>query len=218
MQNENAVPIRLRQVCLMKKTRAQWCIRLVMMLLSALSILHLQKALAASESVEIVAVDLLTVREPRSRAESRLRGIRLTTRSCATGYGDCLDFGLPAENDEETLPRLVNHFGSHRALSIRWSRALLKSLSDFQPAPRKRVVESGGCSIAPPMAVPSTTASQFPTITSWKCVTIRDATCGLPKSNSTPRPTVPTSSVITARPFSMLVNPIPLISPVPIRE
>ena len=55
-------------------------------------------------------MDLLTVKEPRSQAESRLRVIRLTTRSGATGYGDYLDYGLPAKNAEETLARLVNRY------------------------------------------------------------------------------------------------------------
>ena len=94
----------------MKETRTRWCIRLVMIVLPALSILDLQEARAASESDQIVAVDLLTVKEPRSQAESQLRVIRLTTRSGATGYGDYLDFGLPAENEEETLARLVNRY------------------------------------------------------------------------------------------------------------
>jgi L-alanine-DL-glutamate epimerase-like enolase superfamily enzyme len=80
------------------------------MVLPAISILHLQEARAASESDEIVAMDLLTVKEPRSQAESRLRVIRLTTRSGALGYGDYLDFGLPAEDEEETLARLVNRY------------------------------------------------------------------------------------------------------------
>ena len=87
-----------------------WCIRLVIMALPALAILNLQQAQAESKSDEIVAVDLLTVKEPRSQAESRLRVIRLTTRSGATGYGDYLDYGLPAENAEETLARLVNRY------------------------------------------------------------------------------------------------------------
>ena len=68
------------------------------------------EAKAVSESDKIVAVDLLTVKEPRSEAESRLRVIRLTTRSGAKGYGDYLDFGLPAQNAEETLARLVNRY------------------------------------------------------------------------------------------------------------
>ena len=80
------------------------------MVLPALSILNLQEALAESEPDKIVALDLLTVKEPRSEAESQLRVIRLTTRSGATGYGDYLDFGLPAENEEETLARLVNRY------------------------------------------------------------------------------------------------------------
>ena len=64
----------------------------------------------ASELDEILAVDLLIVKEPRSQAESRLQVIRLTTRSGATGYGDYLDYGLPAKNAEETLARLVNRY------------------------------------------------------------------------------------------------------------
>ena len=59
---------------------------------------------------EIVAMDLLTVKEPKSEAESRLRVIRLTTRGGSTGYGDYLDYGLPAENEEEILARLVNRY------------------------------------------------------------------------------------------------------------
>ena len=78
--------------------------------MAALSVLHQKETLAESKPDEIVAMDLLTVREPRSEAESRLRVIRLTTRSGATGYGDYLDFGLPAENAEETLARLVNRY------------------------------------------------------------------------------------------------------------
>ena len=95
---------------LLKKTRANCCTVLAMMVLTALSILDLQEVLADSESDEIVAVDLLTVREPGSQAESRLRVIRLTTRSGATGYGDYLDFGLSAKDEEETLARLVNRY------------------------------------------------------------------------------------------------------------
>jgi hypothetical protein len=94
----------------MKNIRTSSCIRLVMMVLSALSILNLPEACADSESDEIVAMDLLTVREPGSQAESRLRVIRLTTRSGTKGYGDYLDFGLPARNAEETLARLVNRY------------------------------------------------------------------------------------------------------------
>ncbi len=91
----------------MKATR--WSIGLAMMVLPALLILNLHEARAASED-EIVMVDLLTVREPRSEAESRLRVIRLTTRGGSTGYGDYLDYGLPAENANETLARLVNRY------------------------------------------------------------------------------------------------------------
>ena len=94
----------------MKKTRTRWPIQLVIMVLPALSILNLPEALAESKPDEIVAMDLLTVKEPGSQAESRLRVIRLTTRSGAKGYGDYLDFGLPAQNVEETLARLVNRY------------------------------------------------------------------------------------------------------------
>ena len=94
----------------MKKTRKRWCIRLSITALAAHLILNLQEAQAASESDEIVAMDLLTVKEPRSQAESRLRVIRLTTRSGAMGYGDYLDYGLPAKEAEETLARLVNRY------------------------------------------------------------------------------------------------------------
>lgn len=69
-------------------------------------------AQADSSPDEIVAVDLLTVREPNSEAESRLRVIRLTTRGGATGYGDYLDYGLPAEDAEEALARLVNRYAA----------------------------------------------------------------------------------------------------------
>jgi L-alanine-DL-glutamate epimerase-like enolase superfamily enzyme len=96
----------------MKKTRTHWPIQLIIMVLPVLSIMNLQEALAESEPKEIVAVDLLTVKEPRSEAESRLRVIRLTTRSGATGYGDYLDFGVPAENAEEILARLVNRYAA----------------------------------------------------------------------------------------------------------
>ena len=70
------------------------------------------EAQADSSPDEVVAADLLTVREPKSEAESRLRVIRLTTRSGATGYGDYLDYGLPAENADETLARLVNRYAA----------------------------------------------------------------------------------------------------------
>ena len=94
----------------MKKTRTQRRVQLAMMVLPALSILNLPEALADSESDAIVALDLLTVREPRSQAESRLRVIRLTTRSGTKGHGDYFDFGLPARNAEQTLARLVNRY------------------------------------------------------------------------------------------------------------
>lgn len=96
----------------MKKTRTRWPIQLAIMMMPALSVLNLPEALAASKLDEIVAADLLTVREPNSEAESRLRVIRLTTRGGATGYGDYLEFGLLAGNEEETLARLVNRYAA----------------------------------------------------------------------------------------------------------
>ena len=81
------------------------------MALSAFSILNLSDVHAVSKSDEIVVADLLTVRKPKSEAESRLRVIRLTTRDGSAGYGDYLDFGLPAKEEEETLARLVNRYG-----------------------------------------------------------------------------------------------------------
>ena len=69
-------------------------------------------AQADSSPDDIVVVDLLTVKEPGSEAESRLRVIRLTTRSGATGFGDYLEFGLPAEDEKETLARLVNRYAA----------------------------------------------------------------------------------------------------------
>ena len=95
----------------MKNPRTHWPIQLIMMVLPALSILNLPKAFAESERDEIVAVDLLTVKEPRSEAESRLRVIRLTTRDGSRGFGDYLEFGLPAKEEEETLTRLVDRYG-----------------------------------------------------------------------------------------------------------
>ena len=85
----------------MRYRKSQWRIWRGTMVLLAFSILDMPEARAASESDEIVAVDLLTVKEPGLQAESRLRVIRLTTRSGAKGYGDYLDFGLPARNAEE---------------------------------------------------------------------------------------------------------------------
>ena len=96
----------------MRNPRTLWAIQLIMMVLPALPILNLPKVHAESKPDEIVAVDLLTVREPKSEAESRLRVIRLTTRGGSTGYGDYLKFGLPAENEEETLARLVNRYAA----------------------------------------------------------------------------------------------------------
>ena len=96
----------------MKKTRTSWCIRLAIAALSAIAIPNLQDARAESKPDEIVAADLLTVSEPRSEAESRLRVIRLTTRGGSTGFGDYLDYGLPAENADEALARLVNRYAA----------------------------------------------------------------------------------------------------------
>lgn len=96
----------------MKKTGTYWPIQLAMLVLPALSILNLQEALADSEPGKIVVVDLLTVKEPKSEAESRLRVIRLTTEGGSTGYGDYLEFGLPSKDEEETLARLVNRYAA----------------------------------------------------------------------------------------------------------
>ena len=85
--------------------------QLVMAAIPALAILNLPEARAESESDKIVAVDLLTVKEPKTETESRLRVIRLTTRDGSMGYGDYLEFGLPAQEEEETLARLVNRYG-----------------------------------------------------------------------------------------------------------
>jgi L-alanine-DL-glutamate epimerase-like enolase superfamily enzyme len=95
----------------MKKTRTTWVIRLAIMALPVLLILNL-KAQTASKPDEIVAADLLTVKKPKSEAESRLRVIRLTTRDGSTGYGDYLEFRLPAENEKEILARLVNRYAA----------------------------------------------------------------------------------------------------------
>jgi len=81
------------------------------MALSVFSMLNLSDVHAVSKSNEIVAADLLTVAEPASEAESRLRVIRLTTRDGSMGYGDYLEFGLPAQEEEETLARLLNRYG-----------------------------------------------------------------------------------------------------------
>ena len=81
------------------------------MALSVFSILHLPDVHAEPKSGEIVAADLLTVRKPKSEAESRLRVIRLTTREGSMGYVDYLEFGPPAKEEEETLKRLVNRYG-----------------------------------------------------------------------------------------------------------
>ena len=94
-----------------KNTRTGWRFQLVMAAIPALAILNLPEARAESESDKIVAVDLLTVKEPKTETESRLRVIRMTTRDGSMGYGDYLEFGLPAREEEETLARLVNRYG-----------------------------------------------------------------------------------------------------------
>ena len=94
-----------------KNKRTGWRLQLVMAAIPALAILNLPEARAESESGKIVAVDLLTVKEPKTETESRLRVIRLTTRDGSMGYGDYLEFGLPAREEEETLARLVNRYG-----------------------------------------------------------------------------------------------------------
>ena len=95
----------------MKKTRTRRSTQLAVMALSVFSMLNLSDVHAEPKSGEIVAADLLTVRKPKSEAESRLRVIRLTTRDGSMGYGDYLEFGLPAEEEGETLARLVNRYG-----------------------------------------------------------------------------------------------------------
>ena len=95
----------------MKNTRTRRSSQLVVMALSVFSILHLPDVHAEPKSGEIVAADLLTVRKPKSEAESRLRVIRLITRDGSMGYGDYLEFGPPAKEEEETLKRLVNRYG-----------------------------------------------------------------------------------------------------------
>ena len=84
---------------------------MAVMALFVFSMLNLSDVHAEPKSGEIVAADLLTVRKPKSEAESRLRVIRLTTRDGSMGYGDYLEFGLPAEEEGETLARLVNRYG-----------------------------------------------------------------------------------------------------------
>ena len=94
-----------------KNIRTVWRFQLVMAAIPALAILKLPEARAESGSDKIVAMDLLTVKEPKSEAESRLRVIRLTTRDGSMGYGDYLEFGLSAKEEEETLARLLNRYG-----------------------------------------------------------------------------------------------------------
>ncbi len=95
----------------MKKTRTRRSTQLAVMALSVFSMLNLPDVHAELKSSEIIAADLLTVRKPKSEAESRLRVIRLITRDGSMGYGDYLELGLPAKEEEETLARLVNRYG-----------------------------------------------------------------------------------------------------------
>ena len=85
--------------------------RLAILALPAFLMLNLE-AQEDSSPDEIVAADLLTVKEPKSEAESRLRVLRLKTRGGSTGYGDYLEFGLPAENEKEILARLVIRYAA----------------------------------------------------------------------------------------------------------
>ena len=95
----------------MKKTRACRIFQFPILVLSVFFILTPDSVWAESDPHEIVAADLLTVAEPSSEAESRLRVIRLTTRDGSMGYGDYLEFGLSAKEEEETLTRLVDRYG-----------------------------------------------------------------------------------------------------------
>ena len=95
----------------MKKTRVCRIFQFPILVLSVFFILTPGSVWAESEPNEIISADLLTVAEPASEAESRLRVIRLTTRDGSMGYGDYLEFGLPAKEEEETLARLVNRYG-----------------------------------------------------------------------------------------------------------
>ena len=95
----------------MKKTRTCRILQFPILVLSVFFILSPASVWAESGPREIVAVDLLTVKEPGSEAESRLRVIRLTTRDGSMGYGDYLEFGLSAKEEEETLKRLVDRYG-----------------------------------------------------------------------------------------------------------
>ena len=83
----------------MKKTRACRIIQFPILVLSVFFILTPASVWAESEPKEIISADLLTVSEPASEAESRLRVIRLTTRDGSMGYGDYLEFGL-SEKEE----------------------------------------------------------------------------------------------------------------------
>ena len=96
---------------IMKKTRACRIFQFPILVLSVFFIGTPASVWAESDPNEIVAADLLTVAEPSSEAESRLRVIRLTTRDGSMGYGDYLEFGLSAKEEEETLTRLVDRYG-----------------------------------------------------------------------------------------------------------
>ena len=95
----------------MKKTRTCRIFQFPILVLSVFFILTPASLWAESEPKEIISADLLTVAEPSSEVESRLRVIRLTTRDGSMGYGDYLEFGLSAKEEEETLKRLVDRYG-----------------------------------------------------------------------------------------------------------
>jgi L-alanine-DL-glutamate epimerase-like enolase superfamily enzyme len=95
----------------MKKTRACRIFQFPILVLSVFFILSPASVWAESDPQEIIAADLLTVKEPGSEAESRLRVIRLMTGDGSVGYGDYLEFGLSEKEEEETLKRLVDRYG-----------------------------------------------------------------------------------------------------------
>ena len=81
------------------------------LVLSVFFILSPASVWAELDPHEIIAADLLSVAEPNTEAESRLRVIRLMTHDGSMGYGDYLEFGLSAKEEEETLKRLVDRYG-----------------------------------------------------------------------------------------------------------
>ena len=89
----------------MKKTRTCRILQFPILVLSVFFILSPASVWAESGPHEIIAADLLTVAEPSSEAESRLRVIRLMTGDGSMGYGDDLEFGLSAKEEDEALKR-----------------------------------------------------------------------------------------------------------------